>query len=46
MDAAIHIASALQAKATHFVANDKDILRKTVDGIELVSLAESRQLYS
>ena len=43
---AIHIASALQAKATHFVTNDKNILSKTISGIELVSLADARRLYS
>lgn len=41
----IHLASALQAKATHFVTNDKAVLKKPVEGIELVALEQARGLY-
>lgn len=34
----IHLASALQAQATHFVTNDKHVLKKSIPGIILVPL--------
>lgn len=34
----IHLASAIQSKATHFVTNDKAILCKNIPGITLVAL--------
>lgn len=41
----IHLASALRAKVTHFVTNDKAVLCKTIPGITLVPLAQAQNLY-
>ncbi len=38
---AIHIASALGVKATHFVTNDKQLLRLKIAGLEIVSLDQA-----
>ncbi len=41
---AIHIASAIQAKATHFVTNDRGVLKKRIPSIKLVSLDQASSL--
>lgn len=38
--AAIHLASALQAQATHFITNDKEVLKKQIPSLIIIPLAE------
>ncbi len=42
---AIHIASALSAGCTHFVTNDKSILRRKIPGIQITSLSSAAKLF-
>ncbi len=41
---AIHIASALEAEATHFVTNDQGILGKSMPSLRLVALTDAAKL--
>jgi len=40
----IHVASAMQAGCTHFVTNDRQVLRRKVPGIHIVSLSAAAKL--
>ncbi len=42
----VHIASAIEARATHFVSNDQKLLTKKVSGIKLVPLSAVDTLLS
>lgn len=42
----IHVASAMTAGCTHFITNDRTILKKKLPGIEIISLKKAAKLFA